>query len=255
VRLSPRRGVLALPILAALVPLTAAFPATSALATGAGSIHPGVSITFGGVTCSAGAILRQGRALFISIPAGCGGITPGKVQDGCVAPESPVGLPVTIGGAKHKGLLVYNSFSYMQLHGVKSPDRCYYDDLALVRINRLDHARVSGAIPGVSAPHSVARSAPISGAGLLLGSHSATAGASHHHGWELDVTPSVSLKSADVGTTAVQNGHLIGLLNALPSGMVATGPAEVYSFSKELQQLHRDPAFRHVTLLRAGERP
>lgn len=254
-RLSPRRLVLSLSAVAGILSaMVGSLVSAAALGPATRGIHPGVSIAFGGVTCTAGPILRQRHAVFIAIPASCGGIDEGKVQDGCVEAETPVGSPVRIGNARHRGLLVYNSFSHMQLHGVQSPTRCYYNDLALVKVNRRDVHLVSGRIPGQSAPYRVARSSPSSGSTLRVGSMSGTAGATHHHGWQLDVTISGTASSSQVGTIATEGSRVVGMLTTIPQGVVPMGASGVYSFSKELKALRHVHGFHHVRLLTAGQR-
>jgi hypothetical protein len=213
-----------------------------------------VFVTFAGITCRAGAILHQGTRVFVAVPASCGGIEPGKVQDGCAEAEAPLGVPVHIAGARHHGTLVYNSFTEMQLHGVRSPTRCYYNDLALVRVNRHVYSRVSGAIPGTAGPRRVSGLRPAAGAQMTAGSDPATAGRGHHHGWERDVTVVGDPAPSDVGEPVMSGNHLLGMLTVLPSGVLVAAPGEVYSLAKALEQLHKVPGFRHVTLLRAGQR-
>jgi hypothetical protein len=235
-----------MPLAAALLPGATGFSGSPAAAATGGSIHPGVSISFGGVTCTAGPILHNGRTVYIAIPASCGGIDEGKVQDGCAEAETPVGAPVVIGGAKHRGLLAYNSFSRMQLHGVRNPTRCYYNDLALVRVNPNDRGLVSGHIAGLSG-HPVAP--PKSGSSVRIGSSSAMAGSTHHSGWELDVTLTGVVGKTQVGTPAVQGGRLVGMLNAIPQGVVAMGTSGVFSLSKELKAARLAPGLHHLALV------
>ncbi len=236
----------------ALLPALAGSPAAHA-ATPSG-IHPGVAVTFGGITCKAGAIMRQGARLYVAIPASCAGIQPGVLQDGCAAAETPIGIPVHIAGARHHGTLVYNSFTEMQLHGVTDKTMCDYNDLALVRINRRDASRVSGAIPGSKAPQQVTAARPTSGTAMTVNRAPATAGATHHHGWEHDFTTLAALGPADVGAPVVFANQLVGMLTVLPSGLVAKSPAETYSLAKAMWQMHKVAGFRHVVLLRAGQR-
>jgi hypothetical protein len=220
----------------------------AAATTAAGSIHPGVSVTFGGVTCEAGAILHRGHTEFLAIPASCGGIDPGKVQDGCAEAETPAGIPVQIGGARHRGIVVYNSFTEMQLEGVTSSTKCYHNDLALVRIDPRDASRVSSRIPGMSAPRHIAAGSPKSGSHMTVGRAAATAGASHDHGWEQDFTSLANLGTTDVGASVMSANHLVGMLIVVPSGLLLKAPAEVYSFAKALHLLHRVRGFHHVQL-------
>jgi hypothetical protein len=236
------------------VPVAAGWSGTVASAAPGSGIHPGSSVTFGDVTCQAGAVMRQGHALYLAIPASCGGIDPGKVQDGCAEPETPIGVHVRIGGARHHGTLVYNSFTQMQLHGVRSPTLCYYNDLALVRLDRRDASRVSGRIPGMRAPSRIASSSP-SGAALVVGSRPATAGAHHHGGWEQDISGAESFTTADVGAPTIRNNRLVGMLTVLPAGLIMKSAAEIYSFSRAVRQLHKVAGFHRVKLLRAGQSP
>jgi len=252
VRLTPRRFVSACAVVAVLLPVAASWPGMGAAAAVPPGIHPGSSVTFGDVTCQAGAVLRQRHRLFLAIPASCGGIDPGKVQDGCAEAESPLGVPVKIGGARHKGRLVYNSFTEMQLHGVLSPTLCYYNDLALVKIDRRDASRVSGRIPGRQAPSRIASGAP-AGAAVSVGSEPGTAGAIHHHGWEQDINSVGPFTTADVGAPISRDNYLIGMLIVLPAGAVMPAPAEVYNFAKAMRQLHKVRGFHHVRLLRASQ--
>ena len=251
-RLTPRRLVSACAISALLLPAAASWPDAAATAVTATGIHPGSSVTFGDVTCQAGAVLRQGHRLFLAIPASCGGIDAGKVQDGCAEAETPIGIPVKIGGAKHRGTLVYNSFTEMQLHGVLNPTLCYYNDLALVQIDPRDASRVSGRIPGMQAPRRIAGSSP-SGAAVSMGSTPGTAGARHHHGWEQDISSLGMFSTKDVGTPTIRHNRLVGMLIVLPAGLVLQSPAEVYSFRKAMRQLHKARGFHRVRLLRAGQ--
>jgi hypothetical protein len=213
------------------------------------SIRPGVKVTFGGVTCIAGPILRQGRFRYVAVPASCGGIDQGQVQDGCVEAETPLGVPVHIQNAPHRGILVYNSFSWMQLHGVRNPTRCYYNDLALIRIDPRDNHLVSDNQPGLDPPRHVSRRNPKSGSMVNAGSSNGTAGSTHHHGWELDITIAGQVTKSQLGTAVVKHSQVIGMLTVVPQGLVPIGTSQVYSLNKSLALLHRVRQFRRVSLL------
>jgi hypothetical protein len=232
-------------------------------------IRPGTAVTMSGITCTAGAVLRQKATVYVAIPASCAGVAPGTYQDGCSEPEAPTGTPARVVGARHRAILVYDSFTRMeklgtaQVHTTAGHRLCHYNDLALVQLNKHDRARVAGAIDGMRAPTSVRQHGPASGRRMTIGRGAATAGASHQGGWVYDVTPSASLVATDVGSAGVVGGKELGMLTVLPAGTLSTlpfgtpvtSPAQVYNLHKALLFLRKAPGFHHVTLLAAGERP
>ena len=72
--------------------------------------------------------------------------------DGCLAATLPVGTPVEIDGASRPGTLAYSSWATMQAVGETDPDACAYNDLALVRVDPADHAKVNPSIPHWGGP-------------------------------------------------------------------------------------------------------
>jgi hypothetical protein len=215
-------------------------------------IHPETAVTVAGITCQAGVALRQGTTVYLGIPASCAGPQPGQVQDGCQQAEAPIGSPVTVSGAHHRGILVYNSFTRMQLAGTTNAARCDADDLALVRLNRADRHLVAGAIPGVNAPTAVSHHGPAAGSTVRLGSGNQTAQASTEAGWVYNIRVYGSLPTSDLGEPLVQSGHLMGMLTVLPSLVPFAPKAEVYNLHRALVDLRRTHGFHHVALIRAG---
>jgi hypothetical protein len=229
--------------------------ASDAGAAAAKTIHPGVAVNYGDVTCTVGLVLRAGPRVFLGVPASCGGISLGKKgQDGCSSPQTPVGAPVSIEGARHNGKLVYSSFSQMQLHGDTNPRRCYYNDLALVRVDRRDRARVSAAIPGVGVPQRVAAKLPADGTALQFGRSAGTAGATHFRGWEVDLdSPTGMFRKPDCGSPVTVGRTLVGLLLVLPKGPIpmvpaAQEPAQTYNLSRSIHYLRQQAHFHRVHL-------
>lgn len=250
-----RRGVGLLLSLATATSFVAGSP--SADAATSKPIHPGVSVNYGDVTCTVGVVLRAGRRVFLGVPSSCGGIDLGKKgKDGCSSPQTPIGSPVSIQGAKHNGKLVYSSFTQMQLHSDTNPRRCYYNDLALVRVDPRDRTRVSAAIPGVGVPTKVAAKLPADGTALKIGTTAGTAGATHHSGWEVDVdSPTGMFKTPDCGSPVTIGRTLVGLLLVLPKGPipmapVAQQPAETYNLARSLHYLRQQAHFHRVHLAR-----
>ena len=258
-RTSPRVLVLAA-LLALGVPVATASPQALAAPHAAAGIHPGGEVNFGNVSCEIGVVMRQGHNLYLAIPGSCGGIHLGKVQDGCSEPLTPVGSPVSIQGARHHGLLVYNSFTQMQRTGVTDPNRCYYNDLALVRVNRHDRHLVTATIPGTGAPRSVLTTLPKSGTSMKVGGATASAGATRHGGWVLETSTMAMLKTADVGAPVTIGNKLVGMLLVLPKGPIPMvpllqSPGQIFNLARAIKQLHKVHRFRHVALVRAGQRP
>lgn len=219
------------------------------------TIHPGVSVNYGDVTCTVGVVLRAGPRVFLGVPSSCGGIDLGKKgTDGCSSPQAPIGSPVSIEGAKHTGKLAYSSFSQMQLHSDTNPRRCYYNDLALVRVDPRDVSRVSAAIPGVGVPTKVAAKLPADGTALKIGTAAGTAGATHYKGWEVDMnSPTGMFKTPNCGSPVTMGRVLVGMLLVLPKGpipMVPAGeaPAETFNLARSIHYLRQQPHFHRVHL-------
>jgi hypothetical protein len=251
--LTARRAGGAVLSLATAVSFLVGVPDTGAAT--AKTIHPGVSVNYGDVTCTVGVVLKAGRRVFLGVPSSCGGIDLGKKgQDGCSSPQTPVGSPVSIAGAKHRGKLVYSSFSQMQLNGDTNPRRCYYNDLALVRVDRRDRARVSAAIPGVGVPRRVAAKLPAKGTSVKIGTTAGTAGATHNSGWEMDLdSPTGMFRKPDCGSPVTVGRTLVGLLLVLPKGPIpmvpaAQEPAQTFNLSRSIHYLRQQTHFHRVHL-------
>jgi len=242
-----------MPTLAALIGVFAT-SAPSAGAAAAHHIRPGAGVTIASVHCEAGLLLHKGKTVYVAVPASCAALPldEGKVQNGCAAASAPVGTPVHVDGAKHRSILVYDSFTRMESMGTKSTHKCYFNDLALVRLNPKDAKSASGTIPGMNAPRGVKQSAPSGGSDVSVGGGSATISAASHGGWVYRLSTK-SAKASDVGMSVVQGGRLIGMLTAIPEGMIMKTSAAAYSLHKALKFMHKAPGFKHVKLLRAGQ--
>lgn len=249
-----RRGLgLALTV-ASLAAVAGGVPGADAAV--AKTIHPGVSVNYGDVTCTVGAVVRAGHRVFLAAPASCGGIDLGKANtDGCSAPQTPIGSPVSIQGAKHRGILVYSSFSEMQLRGDRNPRRCYFNDLTLIRVDHRDRARVSAAIPGVGVPRRALATLPAKGTALNVLGTAATAGYTHHGGWELDLTsPTAMWRTPDCGSPITSGHNLVGMLLVLPKGPVPGVPAdqaaaETFNLYRAVRYLRTTAHFHHAHLV------
>jgi hypothetical protein len=145
-------GVLAL----WLVPSDASAWAPAATAP----IHPGVMTnTEGSGQCTSNFIFTRGSDTYIGQAAHCSSTGAATDTDGCTSASLPLGTRVEIDGASVRGTLAYNSWLSMQAHGEGNDETCAYNDLALVRIDPADVAKVNPTIPDFGGPNGVGTAA------------------------------------------------------------------------------------------------
>jgi len=144
-----RRSVLLAALSAATLGLSSflAVPVSAA-----GAIHPGVMTITGGGQCTANFVFTGRGNTYLGQAAHCSGTGQATETDGCDTGSLPLGTPVEIQGASRPGTLVYNSWLAMQAASETDPDACAYNDLALVKIDPADVAKVSGSIPVLGGP-------------------------------------------------------------------------------------------------------
>jgi len=78
-------------------------------------------------------VFRSGRTVYIGQAAHCSGTGDSSDTDGCTSKSLPLGTRVKVGGVT-TGTMVYNSWLTMQSHRERDPNRCAYNDLALIRL-------------------------------------------------------------------------------------------------------------------------
>jgi hypothetical protein len=145
-------GLIAVAAALALAPATAMAWAPADQAT----IHPGVQLFTNGAQCTANFIYSDGSSTYIGQAAHCSGTGAATDTNGCTAASLPTGTPVQITGADHPGTLVYNSWITMQAQGEKDAETCQYNDLALVKVDPADVAKVNPSVPGFGGPTGLA---------------------------------------------------------------------------------------------------
>jgi hypothetical protein len=215
-------------------------------------------VRFFDTSCKVGFLMHHKRTVYAAIPASCTGLSQdeGKQQNGCSAPTAPAGTTARISGARHRAVLVYNSFSRMQNLGVrKNSAQCRFNDLALMRLNRHDVKNARGEVPGTSAPTRVSSHAPASGSQLSFDGSTAVSGGSTNGGWIYPMTSAPNVTATDIGMPFVQGGRLVGMLTLIPSGLILKSDTSAYNLHRALHTLHKAPGFHHVALLRRGQRP
>jgi hypothetical protein len=133
-------------VVCAIGPASASAAPTWAPASTA-TIHPGVQVFTDGAQCTANFIFADATDVYIGQAAHCSGTGAATDTNGCTAASLPIGTPVDITGASRPGTLVYNSWLTMQSLGETDADTCAFNDLALVRIDPADVAKVNPSIP------------------------------------------------------------------------------------------------------------
>jgi len=123
-------------------------------------IHPGVMTnTDGSGQCTSNFIFSRGNDTYIGQAAHCSSTGAATDTDGCTSQSLPLGTRVEIDGASVKGTLTYNSWLTMQANGEADEETCAYNDLALVRIDPTDVAKVNPSIPDFGGPTGVGTAA------------------------------------------------------------------------------------------------
>ena len=135
----------------AVAPGTAGAWAPAATAT----IHPGVQTVTAGGQCTANFIYTAGGNTYIGQAAHCSSTGAATDTDGCLSASLPLGTSVEVTGASHPGTLAYNSWLTMQANGESNADTCAYNDLALVKLDPADVAKVNPSVPGFGGPTGV----------------------------------------------------------------------------------------------------
>ena len=121
-------------------------PASSA------TVHPGVQTYTEGAQCTSNFVFEEGTSVYLGQAAHCSGTGGQTETDGCTSGSLPLGTAVEVKGASQPGTLVYSSWLTMQARGEGDPDTCAYNDLALIRLDPADVARVNPSVPGFGGP-------------------------------------------------------------------------------------------------------
>jgi hypothetical protein len=119
------------------------------------TVHPGVQVFTQGAQCTSNFVFQEGTTVYLGQAAHCSGTGGQTETDGCTSGSLPVGTPVEVTGASRPGTLAYNSWLTMQAKGESNPDVCAYNDLALIRIDPADVAKVNPSVPGFGGPTGV----------------------------------------------------------------------------------------------------
>lgn len=121
------------------------------------TIHPGVQMYTEGAQCTANFVYTDtAGTTYVGYAAHCAGLGEATDTDGCTSPSLPLGTKVDFveggsllaeGTRVGGGTLVYSSWLTMQRTGESDADACAYNDLALVKVDAADAAKVNPSIP------------------------------------------------------------------------------------------------------------
>ena len=226
------------------------------------SIHPGVTVTMGGVQCQTGFVLTDGKHVYLTTTGGCASVWPGDDVDGCgdsrdAAGVDPPKTEATIQGARYKGWLVYHSFARMKLDGEARDNRCHYNNMALVQVDPRDVKRTNPSIPAVGGPVRVAKSDPGTASSLTAFLPAATmahALDTTSGGWAHTAMVDGHVAPNNAGAPVLNaNGAALGMVTVVPpQGTV--GETTVSDLQRELKALRQVSRFSDVHLAQ-GTKP
>jgi hypothetical protein len=141
---------------AAIAALAIAPSAASAWAPAAtATIHPGVQTFTDGAQCTSNFVFTNGADTYIGQAAHCSGTGSSTDTNGCTSASLPEGTQVQVTGASKPATMVYNSWIRMQAAGEKDSETCQFNDLALLKLDPSDVAKVNPSIPHWGGPTGV----------------------------------------------------------------------------------------------------
>ena len=121
------------------------------------TITPGVQAYTDGAQCTANFVYTDGVGnVYVGYAAHCAGLGAATDTNGCDAGSLPLGTKVdfvrggslvTSGERVGGGTLAYSSWLTMQQRGETDENACAYNDLALVKVDPADVAKVNPSIP------------------------------------------------------------------------------------------------------------
>jgi hypothetical protein len=246
-------GMLAVAATASAAPTWA--PASSA------TIHPGVQTFTDGAQCTANFVFADASNVYIGQAAHCSGTGGSTDTNGCTSGSLPVGTQVEVTGASQPGTMVYNSWLTMQSLGETDANTCQYNDLALIKLDPSDVAKVNPSIPYWGGPtginttgtaaldtvYSYGNSELRGGVTQLSPKRGVSLG-DDAGGWThtvYTVTPGIP---GDSGSAFLDpNGRALGVLSTVAIAPLA-GSNGVGDLNRELNYLHAHTSFTGVQL-------
>jgi len=113
------------------------------------------TITNGGQCTSNFVFYDASNNVYIGQAAHCAGTDGNTATNGCDAGTLPNGTSVDVDGASKPGTIVYSSWVTMQSNGEADANTCQYNDIAIVKLDPSDYAKVNPSIPFWGGPTGV----------------------------------------------------------------------------------------------------
>jgi hypothetical protein len=237
-----------------------AAPTWASAATAA--VHPGVQVFTNGAQCTANFVFTDASNVYIGQAAHCSGTGSSTATNGCTSASLPIGTQVEVTGASKPGVMVYNSWLTMQALHEADANTCQFNDLALVRLDPADVAKVNPSIPHWGGPTG------LNAAGTKLADFIYSYGNSELRGGIAQLSPKKGVSLGDAGagwshdvytvTPGIPGdsgsafldptGKALGILSTVAIAPLA-GSNGVGDLSRELSYLHAHTAFSGVQLV------
>jgi hypothetical protein len=224
-------------------------------------IHPGVQTYTAGAQCTSNFVFQEGTTVYLGQAAHCSGTGGQTETNGCTSGSLPIGTPVEVNGATKPGVLAYNSWLTMQANGEADPDTCAYNDLALIRLDPADVARVNPSVPGFGGPTRVGAAGEPGSTVYSYGNSELRLGISklspkqgiliqdEGNGWSHNVATVTPGIPGDSGSGFLnESGEAIGVLSTLQIAPLA-GSNGVGDLGKELEYLHAHSSLTGLQLV------
>jgi hypothetical protein len=263
-----RKALTALVAAAAISAIAIAPSAASAWAPAdQATIHPGVQVFTEGAQCTANFVYQDASNVYLGQAAHCSGTGAATDTDGCDSESLPIGTPVDVTGADHPGVLAYNSWLTMQSKGESDENTCAFNDLALIRLDPADVAKVNPSVPQLGGPTGLGAwgaagstvysygNSELRGGVTALSPKQGVVVQNTGGGWSHDVYTATPGIPGDSGSGFLNaSGGAIGVLSTVQLAPLA-GSNGVGDLPNEIAYLHaKAPGFSGANLV-AGTEP
>jgi hypothetical protein len=229
------------------------------------TVHPGVQTFTEGAQCTSNFVFQEGSTVLLGQAAHCSGTGGQTETDGCTSGSLPVGTPVEVSGAAKPGHLAYNSWLTTQATGESDPNTCAFNDLALIRLDAGDVAKVNPSVPGFGGPTGVGSVGELGSTVYSYGNSELRAGITklspkqgivvqnEGGGWSHIVSTLTPGVPGDSGSGFMnESGQAIGVLSTLQILPLA-GTNGVGDLAKELAYERAHGPFPNLQLVRGTQ--
>jgi hypothetical protein len=209
-----------------------------------------------GAQCTANFVYTNGTSVYVGYAAHCAGTGTATETDGCDSGSLPLGTKVDFveGGSLASdgtrvggGTLVYSSWLAMQQNNETDENTCAYNDLAVVKVDAADVAKVNPTIPFWGGPTGIDTDGTVAGDTVYSYGNSSLRGGAEPlspkqgasigdqgEGWSHDVYTASPGIPGDSGSAFIDDqGRALGVLSTVQIAPLA-GSNGVGDIAKEL---------------------